>query len=510
MYYISKDDNGFTKALLSLETGSADPEPGLHYFGSMPVLNKTDYHEKCYNGKHLVLNPHTGTWCFLPAEEYGILQAIDHVTCQSLHEKFPCMDMKALEEFAFYLFLRNIITINRHTFIEESLFEDKPLKRVGGLFIVEATKRCNLHCSYCFAECNSKKQPLMHKKSAGRIIDLILATDFEWISIEFSGGEALLAFDFIRYFVEELKNRITLPNNRIQLTMQTNATLLDEQKLDFLVENGITFGISMDGSQQYNDATRKYPNGKGTYNDIMRAVGLLQRKGRSIGLLSVLSSRNSQNYIDNLKFFKSLSVSSIKLNPVFRNGRAEENWDELAVDDREILKIQQQYLDYCIAEADPVRENNVQSMLENMSSCFRGYRCMLSCCGAGENFFTFAPDGNIYPCARYQNTEKYRMGNIDDPDLQLQSLYKGNALIGGMRSRKVAGIEKCRKCVYRRFCEGNCSLDTYETFDSWQHPHPRCDYYRGMYDLLFDYISQHDELPKKLDPGIRVFNRNFI
>ena len=46
MHYILKNDNGFTKALLALELGTADPEPGLHYFGTMPVLSKMDYYEK--------------------------------------------------------------------------------------------------------------------------------------------------------------------------------------------------------------------------------------------------------------------------------------------------------------------------------------------------------------------------------------------------------------------------------------------------------------------------------
>ena len=510
MYYLAQHDDGFIQTLLNLEFGSAEPQPGLHYFDAPPLLDKTDYHEKCLNGKHLVLNPHTGAWCFLSAEEYRVLQAINNITCPSLREHFPHIELKTLEEFIFYLYIRNIITVNRQTFITESLFDRGPLKKLGALFIVEPTKRCNLLCGYCFAECNSENQPVMSKKSALRIIELILATDFSNITIEFSGGEALLEFDFIQYFIKELNIRLASSDKKVSLAMQTNATLLDEQKLDFLMENGISFGFSLDGDEQDNNLTRKYPNGKGIYNDVIKAIQLTQSKGRSIGIISVLSQKNSHNHLQNLRSYKELGALSIKLNPIIPNGRAEENWDELAISDSEILALQQQYMEYLIEEDEPVKEDNIALMLKNLSTCMRNYRCMLSCCGAGENMFTFTPNGDIYPCARYQDNAGYRLGHIDDADMQLQNIYKDNALIMALRSRKAADIEKCQKCVYRRFCEGDCSLATYEAYAGWHHPHPRCEYYRGMYDMLFTFLSKHEELPQKLDAKLVVFNRNFI
>ena len=229
MYYFFKKDDGFVQSLLTLELGTAEPVPRLHYFGDAPLLHQTDYYEKCYNGKHLVLNSNTGTWCFLSAEEYTLLQAINNTTCQSLQERFPTIESKTLEEFIFNLYIRNIITINGQSFIEEHLFDDTPLKRVGALFIVEPTKRCNLHCSYCFTGSNSEKQPMMSKKSARRIIELILATDFDSVTIEFSGGEVLLAFDFIQHFIKELKKYLTSSCKKVYLTMQTNATLSTQE-----------------------------------------------------------------------------------------------------------------------------------------------------------------------------------------------------------------------------------------------------------------------------------------
>ena len=47
------------------------------------------------------------------------------------------------------------------------------------------------------------------------------------------GGEPLLAFKEIQYFVKNAKKRF--PN--IYLQMTTNATLLDAQKIDFIEKN---------------------------------------------------------------------------------------------------------------------------------------------------------------------------------------------------------------------------------------------------------------------------------
>jgi len=512
MYFLTKNFDSFTQTLLTLEFGSANPQPGLHYFEPFCLLNKTNYYEKRIGEKFLVLNSNTGAWCFLSPQENSILQRINGITSKTLQEYFPMIDIKTLEEFLFYLYIRNIITINNQTFIDETLFNDTPLKKLDPLFIVEPTKRCNLRCTYCFAKCNSESQPVMNEKSALRIIELILDSDFNNITIEFSGGEALLEFDFIQYFVNELKKKLASsdrPDREVLLTMQTNATLLDENKLDFLLENDISFGFSLDGGENENNFTRKYPNGKGTYNDIAKAIKLTHSKGRGIGIISVLTKNNCKNHIQSLNSYKELGLLSIKLNPIFPGGRAEENWNELAISDSEILAVQQQYLDYFVAESEPVMEGNVLQMFENVSTCMRNYRCMLSCCGAGENMFTFAPNGNIYLCARYQDKEEYCIGHIDDPDIRMQNLYQDNALITALRSRKVANIEKCKKCVYRRFCEGNCSLASYEAFGDWRHSHPNCDYYHGTYDQIFDYLSRYEDLPKKLDEDLIIFNRSF-
>lgn len=79
------------------------------------------------------------------------------------------------------------------------------------------------------------------------------------------GGEPLLAFKEIQYFVKNAKKRF--PN--IYLQMTTNATLLDAQKIDFIEKNYNKISISIDGNQKSHDANRVFMDGSGTYNTVM-------------------------------------------------------------------------------------------------------------------------------------------------------------------------------------------------------------------------------------------------
>ena len=506
MYYITKIGDEFIRSLKIWEFKSADPKPDMHYFGDSPLLSAGGYYEKRHGDKHFVLNVNVGTWCFLSPEEYQILKAADNIHYSELQNRFPEIKNEDLEELIFHLYVRNIIAIDNDYFIGETLFSDGPVRTIGPLFIIEPTKRCNLSCKYCFADCTGEKQPSMTKNDANRIIELIFDTDFDYLTIEFTGGETLLEFDFIKYFVKELNKKRRSSSKHIELALQTNATLMDEEKLNYLLENNIQFGFSLDGNEKNNDATRQYSNGKGTYRDIVKAIRLVQSKNQSVGIISVLTNKNSTEYIENMKAYKELGINGVKVNPIYSGGRAEDNWSDLEISDRQILETQTRYLDYFEKEEQPVIEENISYMVSNISTCVRNYRCVISGCGAGENNFTFAPDGNIYPCARYQDDEKYIIGNINDKDIRLQELYKKSDLILAMRSRKTEKIEKCKACIYKRFCEGDCSLSAYEAHENWNSPHPRCDYYKGMYDMLFEHISRNENLPQKMNPMLSIVN----
>jgi uncharacterized protein len=64
---------------------------------------------------------------------------------------------------------------------------------------------------------------------------------------------------------------------RLDLRVQTNATLLTSQLIDVLATNDIRVGISLDGGADENDHHRRFASGKGSFDTVARSVEILRK-----------------------------------------------------------------------------------------------------------------------------------------------------------------------------------------------------------------------------------------
>ncbi len=107
------------------------------------------------------------------------------------------------------------------------------------LFELIMTKRCNLRCDYCplrFEERSMSKE----------VMDLTIRfirenrSFFEKFSINFFGGEPLLEFENIKYFLSETRKL------DLDYSLGTNGLLLDKKKLLFLNEHEVRTFLTLD------------------------------------------------------------------------------------------------------------------------------------------------------------------------------------------------------------------------------------------------------------------------
>lgn len=146
--------------------------------------------------------------------------------------------------------------------------------------IIQVTQRCNLRCDYC-AYSGLYKNRTHSPKSMGfetakRAIDMALShsEDTKIFIISFFGGEPLLELPLIKKCVEYIKRQA--PNRNILYSMTTNGTLLTPEVYGYLSDNNFNIAISLDGPKQIHDMSRKYPNGKGSYDTIMENIKAIQ------------------------------------------------------------------------------------------------------------------------------------------------------------------------------------------------------------------------------------------
>ena len=95
--------------------------------------------------------------------------------------------------------------------------------------------------------------------------------NLKYISLNWFGGEPLLAQDIILKITETVKAAQKNSNEKLTCysSLTTNGYLLFPDTLKRLVNNGITsYQVTLDGIEENHDKTRRLINGKGTFSKI--------------------------------------------------------------------------------------------------------------------------------------------------------------------------------------------------------------------------------------------------
>jgi uncharacterized protein len=170
-------------------------------------------------------------------------------------------------------------------------------------FVIKVHQRCNLACDYCYMYTMSDQSwrtrsvvmpPAVVRATAERIGEHVRAHDLDRVRFILHGGEPLLAGrDRLRELTGTL--RAALPEGcHAEFGMQTNGVLLDAATLGDLRAQGISIGVSLDGSPADNDRHRRRANGKGSFADVHTALTLLgdpRNRSAYAGLLCTIDPR---------------------------------------------------------------------------------------------------------------------------------------------------------------------------------------------------------------------------
>lgn len=146
---------------------------------------------------------------------------------------------------------------------------------------------CNLNCSYCInayplprktyagIKRNSPGKLRMINNCVDQFFSRKIKKEIPEVSITFNGGEILVDWKIIKNMVQRISQKY--PDIKINYEMNTNLTLLTEEMARFFDQYHFKVNVSIDGYQEAHDKTRKYRNGKGSFDDIIRKIGLYRK-----------------------------------------------------------------------------------------------------------------------------------------------------------------------------------------------------------------------------------------
>jgi His-Xaa-Ser system radical SAM maturase HxsB len=141
------------------------------------------------------------------------------------------------------------------------------------LHIFVPTLRCNQKCGYCQASRVSSTTSGfdMTEATASRAIDLMLASPAPTVTMEYQGGEPILAFDLVRWMTETAIERASSLRKTIQFVICTNLTLLTDTHLAFFARHHVAVSTSLDGPAEIHDRNRPL-TGAGTHATVVRNI----------------------------------------------------------------------------------------------------------------------------------------------------------------------------------------------------------------------------------------------
>lgn len=139
------------------------------------------------------------------------------------------------------------------------------------------TNRCNLRCTYCSSRhllagaARTLSAPAL--KKALSIFAAYGPAPGGPRTICFTGGEPLLEFDLLKDAIRHIRSL----HERFDITVNTNATLLDRRKAAFLAGSGVYLAVSLDGGREVHDAHRVFAGGgkASVYDALMRNLRAL-------------------------------------------------------------------------------------------------------------------------------------------------------------------------------------------------------------------------------------------
>lgn len=133
-------------------------------------------------------------------------------------------------------------------------------------YLWKAASRCNLNCSYCYvynlADAGWRDQPILMSERTARQTAIRMRQHLESHAkddavIVFHGGEPLFGgVNHLRKMVEAISDVFDGSGVNLAVGVQSNLLLFTPEIGDYMLDTGISIGVSLDGPPEINDIHR--------------------------------------------------------------------------------------------------------------------------------------------------------------------------------------------------------------------------------------------------------------
>lgn len=309
---------------------------------------------------------------------------------------------------------------------------------------LNVTQLCNLHCTYCAAGGDGTYGDPVARLSIEKTLPQIeffikKLKDGETFSITFLGGEPLLYPQAIAAIAERASEVALARGVQTSFTIITNATLIDDKKLDLLKSFKPNFVISIDGPPETHDLARPQKNGKGSGELALRGFSFLESRKEEFGKITLhaVFSKSNLEVMKAYNFFVTLKADYFEF--TFDITESDKSLNEKFMHEMSMVA----ELAYATGGEAALRKIN---LFNGYFNALDGQTKTENHCGSGKSLLSIDSRNKVFACPLDISNKSMQVGeglNIDAQKLQdLESpfIQKNN----------------CDNCWARFLCGGGC------------------------------------------------------
>lgn len=318
--------------------------------------------------------------------------------------------------------------------------------------ILFLTNRCNLRCSYCYASSGEFLPKNMKWEIARAAIDYavkkVIDAHLPTFTLGFhGGGEPTLNWDVLTQSVEYARD-VSIKNNlSLQVTGAFNGYWTKEAR-KYILENFTEISLSFDGLPQIQNRQRPAVCQKDSFGKVAETLSALDEANFSYGIRMTVTNDSVHLMAENIAFIcENFRPRKIQVEPVFLEGRARENQQEIA----DLTAFVEQFS----AGHQKAVQHNIDLFYSGARPDSLTTRFCLAVCRAlvvtADGFVTtcFETYGEDHPLSEQFIIGKY----VGDGGFSIDS----NKLERHF-NRTVEKIPYCEACFCKWHCAGDCAI----------------------------------------------------
>jgi His-Xaa-Ser system radical SAM maturase HxsB len=325
-----------------------------------------------------------------------------------------------------------------------------------------------MNCVYCHASSVSqeKNNADMNQETAKKTVDFIFQSPSQNITIEFQGGEPLLNWETVKFIVNYAKKKNKTANKNLNFSVVTNFSIMDEEKMEYLIEEGVGVCTSLDGPKEIHDKNRVFADSS-NYGQVVFWIKKFKEEYRKrkienarINALVTLTKKSLDYPEEIVDEYVNLGLNFIHLRFLNNLGIAQKTWPSISYSVNDYIRFWKKAMERIKThqkEGKEISERIVDIITHKIGTKFDpNYLDLRSPCGAAIGQLAYHYNGDIYTCdeGRMIGDETFLLGNVkNDSYKDAVTCDKACAVLNASINDQFI----CDACAYKPYC-GLCPV----------------------------------------------------